>query len=189
MTESSVSFRPAEHRGWLRALAIAWIVFGVLAIVMPLAASIAIELLVGVLLLVGGVAQTAQVFRLHGWGGRVLALVLGILYVVAGLILLAFPLGGLFTLTLVLAAYLLAGGVVRMVLAFRLRPERGWGGFLLSGVLGLALGLLLWLGLPSTAAWALGTLVGIDMVFGGFALWGVTGAASSTPPPATSTAA
>jgi uncharacterized membrane protein HdeD (DUF308 family) len=188
MTQSSVALLPNQHRGWVRALGIAWIAFGVLAIAMPLAASIAIELLVGALLLVGGVAQTAQVFRLHGWGGRVLALCLGILYAVAGLILLAFPLGGLITLTIVLAAYFFAGGLTKLVLAFRLRAAEGRGGFLVSGVLGLVLGMMLWLGFPSTAAWAIGTLVGIDMIFGGFALWGVASAASSPPSPASNRA-
>lgn len=166
-----------QHRSWFRAMGIAWIALGALAIAVPLAASIAIELLVGVLLLLGGIGQAAQMFRVHGWGGRVLALLLGVLYGGAGLVLLAFPLEGLVTLTLVLALCLLGAGLAKGVLAFRLRPEAGWGGFLLSGILGVVLGLMLWLGLPSTATWAIGTLVGIDMIFGGLAIWGVVRAA------------
>jgi uncharacterized membrane protein HdeD (DUF308 family) len=178
-TAASVGGVLARHRGWFRAIGVAWIVLGILAIALPLAASIAIEQVVGVLIRLGGIGQAAHAFRLHGWGGRVLALILGILYACAGLVLLVFPLQGLFTLTLVLAACLLGGGLAKVVLAFRLRPDPGWGGFLLSGLLGGALGVMLWLGLPSTAAWAIGTLVGIDLIFGGFAVWGVVRAVPS----------
>ncbi len=179
MTHGAGASILAEHRGWFRAVGAAWIALGLLAVAVPLAASIATELLIGVLLLVGGSGQVVQAFRAHGWGGRVLSLALGVLYAFAGLVLLGSPLQGLLTLTVVLAACLLAGGIGKTVLALRLRPAPGWGSFLLSGLLAVALGTMLWLGLPSTAPWAIGTLVGIDMIFAGAALLGVSRAASA----------
>jgi len=178
-TSSAGASMLAQHRGWFRAVGVTWIALGLLAVAVPLAASIATELLIGALLLVGGIGQVANAFRAHGWGGRMLSLALGALYAFAGLMLLASPLQGLLTLTVVLAACLLVGGIVKTVLALRLRPAPGWGSFLLSGLLGVALGLMLWLGLPSTAPWAIGTLVGIDMIFAGAALWAAAGVATA----------
>ena len=160
-----------EHRRWFQALAISWIVLGVLAILVPVAAGLAIELILGWFLLLGGVAQLAHAFRVRPWTGFAVGLVWALLNVAAGVILLAFPLRGVLTLTLVLAAFLLAEGVAKLVLAFRIRPDASWSGFLLSGGLGILLGLLLWAGFPGTATWAIGTLVGVNMIFGGFAIW------------------
>ena len=160
-----------EHRRWFQALAISWIVLGVLAILVPVAAGLAIELIVGWFLLLGGVAQLFHAFWVRPWTGFALGLVWALLNIVAGVILLAFPLGGVLTLTLILAAFLLAEGVAKLMLAFRIRPDASWGGFLLSGGLSIALGLLLWAGFPGTATWAIGTLVGVNMIFGGFAIW------------------
>jgi uncharacterized membrane protein HdeD (DUF308 family) len=158
-----------RHRGWFRALGIAWIVLGLLAVLVPLAAALAIDVLVGWLLLLGGAAQAIHGFRVRPWQGSLLALLWGLINVAAGVMLLLNPPSGVYALTLLLAALLLAEGVAKLLLGFRVRPHGSSGAFLLSGGLGIALGLVLWLGLPGTATWAIGTLVGINMLFGGFA--------------------
>jgi uncharacterized membrane protein HdeD (DUF308 family) len=162
-----------RHRGWFRALGIAWIVLGLLAILVPFAAALAIDVLIGWLLLLGGAAQAVHGFRVRPWQGSLLAVLWGLLSLGAGLMLLLNPPSGVFALTVVLAALLLSEGVAKLLLGFRVRPHESSGAFLLSGGLSLALGLLLVLGLPGTATWAIGTLVGINMLFGGFAIFRV----------------
>ena len=125
----------------------------------------------GVQALLGGAFQVVHALRVRPWSGAALALVWALLNVAAGVLLLARPQQGVLTLTIILAAFFLAEGVAKGVLAFRIRPHPSWSGFLLSGGLGIALGLLLGTGLPGTASWAIGTFVGVNMIFGGFALW------------------
>jgi uncharacterized membrane protein HdeD (DUF308 family) len=144
-----------QDRGWFRALGVSWIVLGVLSILVPMAAGLTVELIVALFLLLGGVAHGLHAFRVRPWPGAALALVWALLNVLAGAVLLARPAAGVLTLTVVLAAFLLAEGVAKSILAFRIRPDPSWRGFLLSGGLGVALGLLLWTGLPGTAGWAI----------------------------------
>ena len=160
-----------QHRGWFQALGFSWIALGVLSMLAPMVAGIAVDLIVAWFLLLGGAFHAIHALRVRPWTGGALALVWALLNVVAGGLLLIRPQQGVLTLTVILAAFLLAEGVAKTVLAFRIRPHPSWSGFLLSGALGLALGLMLWMGLPGTASWAIGTFVGANMIFGGFALW------------------
>ncbi len=172
----------SRHSGWFKALAIAWIVLGFLAILLPLGAGLAIELFLGWLFVVGGILQIAHVFRVRGWRGVVFGLLSGLLYLGSGTILIAFPAQGVGILTLFLAALFLVDGVLSIVLAFRVRPQHAWGAILVSGILGIIVGGLIWWEFPSSAEWAIGTLVGINLIFSGFAMWQLTGA-----PPASAT--
>ena len=156
--------------GWMLALGFVWIVLGALAIVVPFAATLAIELPLGAIFVVGGFAQIAQAFGSRGWGGFALHLLSGLLAFGLGLALLVFPMQGILAVTMVLAAFLLADGVVRSVAALRHREWKGWGLMLLSGALSIAIGVLIAIGWPSSASWAIGLLIGIDLLFGGAAL-------------------
>ena len=80
------------------------------------------------------------------------------------------------------AVFFLVDGVLSIVLAFRVRPQHAWGAILVSGILGIIVGGLIWWEFPSSAEWAIGTLVGINLIFSGFAMWQLTGA-----PPASAT--
>jgi uncharacterized membrane protein HdeD (DUF308 family) len=160
-----------EHRGLFQALAISWIVLGALCILAPSAAGFAVALVVAWALLLGGVAQLVHAFRVRPWSGSALSFLWAIANMVAGVLLLTRPLESVLTLTVILSVFLLWEGAAKIVLAFRIRPHPSWTGFLLSGGLALALGFLLFAGLPGTATWALGTFVGINMIFGGIALW------------------
>ena len=156
--------------GWLLALGILWIILGTLAIIMPFAATLAVEMVFGVLFLIGGVAQLIQAFKAKGWGGAAFQVVSGLLALALGVILLLFPLQGVFTLTILLAAFFVAQGIVKIISAFRERPSSGWGWLLFSGLLGLVVGIIIWAGLPGTAIWVLGLLVGIELIFSGWAM-------------------
>jgi uncharacterized membrane protein HdeD (DUF308 family) len=105
-------------------------------------------------------------------GGRNIAatLLLAILTLASGIILLVFPLAGLITLTMFLAAYFIAAGILKVIHALQRRGIPGWGWALVSGLISIALGVLIWSGFPGTALWVLGVIIGIDLIFYGWAL-------------------
>lgn len=196
MTETSESPRPAipgasweavrDHWGWFLALGILWIVLGTVAVILPWLATVAAALTFGALLGAGGIMQIVQAFRCKRWRGTALHAVMGLLYLAAGVILLFLPFQGILTLTLVLAGLFIAVGILRIIAALQDRSLRGWGWLLFSGILGIGVGLIIWLGWPGTAAWALGLLVGIELIFSGWALVMIALAARKGTPPAVS---
>ncbi|MDX1653802.1 MAG: DUF308 domain-containing protein, partial [Candidatus Competibacteraceae bacterium] len=125
----------ADNRGWLFALGAILIVLGSLAILVPPAAALAVELLLGWLLVIGGIALIVHAFRARAWGGLAVEMAVGLVYLLVGVLLLVYPLEGILTLTLLLAALLIAEGALRSVAALRLRPTAGWGWLLANGIL------------------------------------------------------
>jgi uncharacterized membrane protein HdeD (DUF308 family) len=157
----------ADKWGWFLAVGILLIVVGFAAIVFPLIASITAKILLGWLFLIGGVIMVLHAFQENGWSGFLWELLIGLLYIVAGGYLAFFPLTGLLTLTILLAALFFAEGIFEIIMAFRVRPHEGWGFLLLSGIAALLVGVLIAIDLPGSAAWALGLLFGINMLFTG----------------------
>jgi uncharacterized membrane protein HdeD (DUF308 family) len=158
----------AEKWGWFLALGIALIVVGFAAIVFPFIATVAAKTLLGWLFLIGGILMIIHAFSAQGWSGVLWSLLVGILYLVAGGYLAFFPLTGLLTLAFLLIILFAAEGVFEVIMAFRVRPHEGWGFLLLSGIAALAVAVLIALGLPGSATWALGLLVGINLLFTGW---------------------
>lgn len=161
---------PAVRWSWLMTLGVVMLVLGSLAIIFPVASSVSIDLLLGIVLTVGGVGRVISIFRSKGWGDFFLKLVVSAIYLVAGIMLLAYPLEGTLTITLLLAIFFLAQGVVNIVVSFIESGMRGWGWMLFNGIVSLILGALIWAELPSSAAWAIGLLVGIWLIFDGWAM-------------------
>jgi uncharacterized membrane protein HdeD (DUF308 family) len=147
-------------------------ILGVLAIVVPPIATIAVEILIGWILLVSGVVGLIATLRTRTAPGFVWSLVSAVLGIVAGIVLLAWPLSGALSLTLILTVFLVLEGVVSILYALEHKRELSgrWGAMLFSGIVDLILAGIIFAGLPGTAAWAIGLLVGINMVFGGSAL-------------------
>ncbi|MCP4327530.1 MAG: HdeD family acid-resistance protein [Alphaproteobacteria bacterium] len=166
-----------QHRNWFLVLGVVWIVLGSAAIIVPQIASLAVELLVGWLLAVGGIATLIHAFRCKGWQEVVMAVISGILYLAAGVILLLFPLQGVLTLTLLLGVIFVVEGILRCIIAVRARPTDGWGWMLAGAIATIVVGLLIWGEWPSSAAWAIGLLVGIQLVFSGWSMVAVANAA------------
>ena len=132
-----------KNAGWLVALGVLTVVAGFLSIMSPMLGGIGVVFLIGIAMVIGGVARTVGVFRAGSFGQGALALIGGILTFVAGLILVARPGVGLAGLTLLLGGYLLVDGISGAVLAFHVRPEKGWGWMLFSAAMGVLLGFLL----------------------------------------------
>ncbi|MEO8419917.1 MAG: HdeD family acid-resistance protein [Hyphomicrobium sp.] len=158
----------AAKWGWFLALGIVLIVAGLAAIAFPLMGTIAAKLLLGWLFLIGGVMMILHAFQAPGWQGFLWELLIGILYAFAGAYLAFFPFTGLITLALVLSVLFIIEGIFEVIQAFRVRPHEGWFWLLLSGLAALAVGVLIALGLPNSAEWALGLLVGINLLFSGW---------------------
>jgi uncharacterized membrane protein HdeD (DUF308 family) len=148
------------------------VILGLAAMMLPLVATIAIAIVVGWIFLLSGVAGLLSTFRMRSAPGFWWSLISGILGVVAGIVLLRWPLSGAFSLTLILTLFLMLEGVVSIMFALEHKRELSgrWGVMLVSGVVDLILAAMIYAGLPGTAAWAIGLLVGINMVFGGLAL-------------------
>jgi uncharacterized membrane protein HdeD (DUF308 family) len=154
--------------GWFLVLGIALIVLGVLALGAVGLTTIAVVLVVGWLVLIGGAFEVAAAFWARQWSGFFLHLLVGFLYVVVGVLILGHPVAAAAGFTLVLAALFLTGGVFRIVAAAMLRyPNWGWS--VLDGFVSLILGILIWSGWPSSALEVIGTFVGIILLFRGWA--------------------
>jgi uncharacterized membrane protein HdeD (DUF308 family) len=146
-------------------------VLGVAAIAVPSVASVSTTIFIGLMLLFAGIATGVSAFRAATAAGGIFVGLLGLLMIVAGVGLLTEPESGTITLTFVLALWLFASGIVRIVWAVRARAaidKAGW--VIASGGLSIVLGILIANHLPSSAAWAIGLLVGIELLSAGAAL-------------------
>ncbi|AWM87711.1 HdeD family acid-resistance protein [Microvirga sp. 17 mud 1-3] len=161
---TGVSASLAQSHRSLYAVGILLIVAGLAALALPLFVGLAVEAVVGWAFVIAGVSQLLYVFRAKGWGGFAWQLLIGAVFLLGGITLLANPVAGLISLTLVIIATFMVSGALKILVGFRLRPMDGWGWFVLLGLLSLAVGLLIWNRLPSSAAWSLGLLVGIDFL-------------------------
>ena len=167
MSATSVGTILKKSVGWSIGLSVLMILAGFLAIAVPQAAGIAVNLLVAWLLVFSGAAHLVFGWHVRTTGGILWELLLGVLYIVVGAYLLFRPVAGLASLTLALAIYLFAEGVLELILWFRLRPLPGSGGLLFDGIITLILGVMIWRTWPSSTEWVIGTLVGISMLFSG----------------------
>ena len=153
--------------GWSIALSILMLLVGILAIVIPPAAGIAVLIVVAWLLMFSGAAHLVFAWHTRSTGGFIWELLLGLLYIFVGVYAWLHPIAGLASLTLVLAVYLFIEGILEFVLSFRLRPMPGANWLLVDGVVTLILAILIWRSWPSSSEWVIGTLVGISMIFSG----------------------
>lgn len=163
-----------RHWKLLLAAGVLALVTGALSILLPLATGVAIATLVGILMLFYAGSLLADAWASRRTLGRAaLRALLAILYVVAGIWLVAAPLEGTITLTVVLIALFLVEGTMRIVAAIRDRGLPGRGRQIAGGALTVLLALLIWADFPSSAEWAIGLLVGVNLLFWGWELVGL----------------
>ncbi len=155
------------HRGRFRGLGLVLIALGALAILFPFVASIAVKLLVGWLLLISGAAVLWTAFQARGWSSALVAGLIGVLQIAAGVWLAFFPTTGLVGLTLIMGLMFLVQGAFEVAIAWGHRALPAWGWLVASGAASIVLGAVLVLGLPETALWALGLILGINLVSSG----------------------
>jgi uncharacterized membrane protein HdeD (DUF308 family) len=153
--------------GWSIALGVLMIIAGIIAMFAPWEAGLVITIVVGWSAIFNGVAQIIFGVRTHGGWHVLLEVLLGIIYIIAGVYLLMHPIGGLLALTLILASFLLVYGVFALVLAFQIKPRGGWGWVLFDGIITILLGILIWAHWPFNSDWVVGTLFGISIFMSG----------------------
>jgi len=159
----------AQNRVWFSILGISLIILGIIAIWFPVFTTIAAKVFLGWLFLIGGIIQIVHAFSTQTWSGFFFDLVIGVLYVLVGLWLAFFPLTGVLTLTVLIAALFIIEGILELGMAARTRPHEGWVWMLIAGILAIIVGLILLANLPGSALWALGLLVGVKMIVAGWA--------------------
>jgi uncharacterized membrane protein HdeD (DUF308 family) len=157
-----------ENWGWFLALGIALVLGGMILIAAPLATSIAVTILIAAVLFVGGLVQIYQAFKTQGTAAFIWNMITGVIAVIGGIVIYVNPLAGTLALTLVIAAIFAAQGISQIVMAFKLKPHEGWVWVLIAGVVSLAAGVMIWMDLPGSAAWALGLIAGISVLINGW---------------------
>jgi uncharacterized membrane protein HdeD (DUF308 family) len=153
--------------GWYIAAALLFIFLGMFAIVEPGVASIGVALLVGWLLIFGAVGHIIAAFKGGGAKQVIFQALIAMLYLIGGFYFLGHPLLGVGALTLLLAAIILAEGVLEIISYFRMRKEGASGWVLLNGIVTLLLGGLIWFHWPSSSVWAIGILLGVNLLMTG----------------------
>jgi uncharacterized membrane protein HdeD (DUF308 family) len=158
--------RPAV---WSIVLGVLLFVAGVMAITLPFFAAIAASVLFGWLLMVAGIVHLVYVWSERGAGAIVWQILIGVAYLIAALYMLVLPVAGVVTLTLVLTFYIVVTGIFELAVFFRLRWLRGAIWFLVDGLASLLIAGLIFFHWPSSALWAVGTLVGVSLLLSGIA--------------------
>jgi uncharacterized membrane protein HdeD (DUF308 family) len=153
---------------WSIALSILLLVAGFFAILIPSISGIAITLFIGWAILFAGFTHFVMAFKTHTTGSIFWELLLGALYLFAGGYLIFHPLSGLLSLTLLLAAYLFIEGIIEIINAYQVRPRHGTAWLWINAAITLILAIMIWKTWPVSSTWAIGTLVGLSMIFSGF---------------------
>lgn len=174
----------AIHEHWVLFLieGIVLVLLGAAAIVLPVIATLAFTFLIGWLFLFSGAIGLITTFWMRNAPGFWWSLISGVIGIAAGIVLIRWPISGTVSLTLVLIAFFVIEGIVTLMYALEHRAQLSgrWGWMLASGIVDLILAGIIFAGLPETATWALGLLVGINLLFGGTAMIGMALAARST---------
>ena len=143
------------------------VIFGMLAIAAPFLAAVAVSVVIAWLIVLAGVVHIALAFHAHGAGTTIWRLLVGIAYLCFGGYLIVHPVLGVASLTLLLASLFLIEGVLNIVSFFKMRGTQGSSWVLLDGIVTLLLGGMIYMQWPSSSAWAIGTLVGVSLIFSG----------------------
>jgi uncharacterized membrane protein HdeD (DUF308 family) len=153
--------------GWIVALGVVYLIAGLVALGSVMTATVVSILIVGVMMIVAGVAEVFNAFQMKSWGKFLLWVLLGALYIIAGFVTFENPLLAAALLTLVLGASLIASGIMRIVLAISMKQGMPWVWVALSGVITLLLGLVILAHWPVSSLYILGLFLGIDLVIAG----------------------
>lgn len=160
--------RDASSRGWQIACGVLLIIFGFLAVLMPAVAALATALVFGWVLVLSGVFEIAYAVRTRSDSGFGWKLASGLLTFVLGIAILVVPLAGIASLALLVGGFLLVSGATRFMLAWRMRPGRGWAWVLFDSLLSIALAILIVIGWPASSLAIIGLLTGFALISNGF---------------------
>ena len=152
---------------WSIFLSVLLILAGLCALLVPFISGLGITLFIGWAMLLSGIFHLIFAFKTHTTGSVLWELLLGAVYIISGLYLIFHPLSGLVSLTFLLVIYLVFESILEFVHAYQVRPRAGSGWLIFDGIITLLLAFMIWRSLPASTVWAIGTLVGISMLFSG----------------------
>ena len=158
---------PTHSRGWVVFWGILLIIIGILAILMPEVAALATALTLAWLLIFAGIVEIVHAVQTRQRPGFGWKLASGIVTLLLGLSILLFPIAGIASLALMIGAFIFVGGIFRLLLAFRLRPQKGWGWVLFDALLSIVIGGLIAWGWPASSIAFIGLLTGFWLLFTG----------------------
>jgi len=186
MTADTIATRHIHQDSiaWSIALSILLIVIGLIALILPFLAGVAFEAIVAWLLVLGGIGHLILAWHVRGAGHHVWEALIGVAYLFAGIYMFLHPVAGLIGLTAILGAYLLFKGIFELVAGLQIRGARGSGWLIIDAVISLILAALIWRHLPYSAAWMIGTLLGIGILFSGISRLALSRGARSAQIPA-----
>ena len=167
LTASADHSRPRTRWGWFVALGIVQLVLGAIAWFDVIAFTIAGVIFIGALVLVAGVFQIVHAFMDREWGAFALHVLVGVLYIIGGFLLMDEPLQGSVVITILVAAALVIGGILRIAIGVQHRHAPGWALLIVSGVISLLVGVMLYMTLPWSGLWVVGTLIAVELIMHG----------------------
>ncbi|MBZ9789511.1 HdeD family acid-resistance protein [Rhizobium sp. 3T7] len=157
--------------GWFAALGLLLIVCGLIALANVALATVVSVYYVGILMLIGGIVYLVHAFQVRSWDQVLFWALSGVLYVLAGVFAFENPLLASAALTLFLAIALLIAGVFRIWVGWRMRPVKGWGWVLASGIITALAGVVIYLGWPVNSLWILGLFLACDLFIQGWSMF------------------
>jgi uncharacterized membrane protein HdeD (DUF308 family) len=168
LAEAASGLEPLRAKsGWITALGVVYIIAGLIALGSVVAATVASVFVVGIMMVIAGIAEVINAFQIKTWGKFILWLLLGALYIVAGFLAFDNPLLAAAVLTLFLGFALIASGIMRAVLAFSMQRTMPWIWVLLSGIITFLLGVIIVAHWPVSSLYILGLFLGIDLIIAG----------------------
>jgi uncharacterized membrane protein HdeD (DUF308 family) len=168
---------------WFVILGVLLVVLGMVALSSVVIASLAVAMAIGILLLIAGIGETIGAFWCRGWSGFFMHMLSGVLSIVIGALFIHHPATADLALTVLIASFLMVGGIFKIISALSYRFAT-WGWPLVSGIIDLILGVMIWQEWPTSAFWVIGLFLGINLIFRGFNWISLGFALRSTPPAA-----
>jgi len=163
------SSRLSAKWGWFVALGVGMILAGGFAFGDTVLVTLVSVIFIGAMMVVAGAFQILHAFAIKQWGAFLFALLCGALYIAGGLLIMREPVQGSIVITIFLLAVLSVSGILRIAMALRHREIKGWWLLLLTGLVSVGLAVLLYVSLPWSSLWLLGTIIAIELVFQGVA--------------------
>ncbi|WP_392565966.1 HdeD family acid-resistance protein [Utexia brackfieldae] len=165
----SLSAQLKHKWGWFVLIGIVLVILGMFALGYQFMATVFSVYYIAILIIFAGVAQMFQAFQVKGFEQSALSSVMGVIYLVAGIVSLYSPIAASSAITLVIAMLFLISGLTQIIRAFQHRGLANWGWLLFSAVISLLLGIIILIGWPTNSLWLLGLFLGIDLIFQGWA--------------------
>lgn len=168
VTEAAGKLR--KHWGWLLFMGIILVILGIIGLGMSTALTITSILFFGFMMIAAGILQLIDAFKAEGWKSILAYVLISILYIIAGILMIYDPIFSAMWLTLAIAGIIIAVGILRIIMGFQIKPVKGWGWTVFSGVISILLGIMIIAQWPVSGLWVIGMFVAIELIMQGWSM-------------------